>query len=183
VARRPRGGLGDEGAGSGLFLTAGGQHGGKLHTPNSRRLADVWPTFGKSASSVASDYDNWHAARVKKIAAQIGQDVSKRNDRSSVSAKFLNTFMHQIMKYQEPRPLFDCLHLPLDRRVFNSLRRVSSLDLPQLTGSNNPSPYALPYAKHAIVQKALWQFIRCINALPGVDFKLTSRIELNWLWL
>lgn len=136
-----------------------------------------------SASAVALDYENWHATRVHEIAACIAQNVSAHNVQASVAAKFLNTFMHQLMKYENARPLFNCLHLPLDARVFGKLLRIHTPSLIPLRDTFARSPYSLPYDRHMAVQSALYQLIAEFNSRPGAGFRLKSRIELNWLWL
>lgn len=142
-------------------------------------IGDVWV----AAATIAHNYDAWHSARVDEIAKRIEPNVSVHNIQASVAAKFLNTFMHQLMKYENARPLFTNLHLPLDARVFDKLLRIRSPSLNPLRDTFSRSPYSLPYSQHATVQAALWQFIAELNARPGADFQLTSRIELNWLWL
>lgn len=142
-------------------------------------MDEVWD----AAPTIALNYDAWHSSRVHDIAAHIAENVSAHNVQESVAAKFLNTFMHQLMKYASARPLFTCLHLPLDARIFAKLLRIRSPSLTPLRDTFARSPYSLPYAQHATVQVALWQFIAELNARPGADFQITSRIELNWLWL
>jgi hypothetical protein len=142
-------------------------------------MATVWDT----ASAIALNYDAWHSARVNEIAAHIATNVSTHNVRESVAAKFFNTFMHQLMKYEQARPLFTCLHLPLDARVFDKLRRIRFPSHTSLRATFIRSPYALPYAQHLTVQAALWQFVAELNARSDAGFRVTSRIELNWLWL
>lgn len=142
-------------------------------------IAAVWST----APEIAPQYDAWHKDRVNEIAAYIGPNISVHNVQASVAAKFLNTFMHQLMKYQEARPLFTCLHLPLDARAFGKLLRIRSPSLTPLRATFKSSPYSLPYQEHAKIQTALWEFIAELNARPNAGFQLASRIELNWLWL
>lgn len=142
-------------------------------------MNDVW---GKAAT-IAADYDGWHRDLVNGIATCIEPHVSAHNVGQSVAAKFLNTFMHQLMKYESARPLFNCLHLPLDARVFSKLRRIRSPSLMPLRNTFAGSPYSLPYERHEIVQDALWPFLDDLNSRRGAGFQLTSRIDLNWLWL
>src|SRR3989338_9449687 len=85
-------------------------------------LHEVWT----SAESVAEKYDAWHQAQVKGISRAIAANVQSDNFPMSVAAKFLNTFMHQLTKYEEARILVPRLHLPLDVRVFSALRRIES---------------------------------------------------------
>ena len=147
----------------------------KEHFP----IADVWD----KASTTALNFDAWHTARVSDIASHIKENVSDHNIHESVASKFLNTFMYQLMKYEKARPLFSCLHLPLDARVFNQLRRIPSRSLNSVSAKFRCSPYSLPYNDHGEIQTALLGFIAELNKRPNVGFQLTSRIELNWLWL
>ncbi|MGV8991279.1 MAG: hypothetical protein ACOH1Q_07735 [Thiobacillus sp.] len=142
-------------------------------------LDNVWI----AAAAIEIDYESWHQARVAEIAKHIIGYVASNNEPESVAAKFLNTFMHQLMKYEEARPLFGCLHLPLDARVFSKLRRVNSSALRDFKVTFELSPYSLPYATHTAIQAALRSFIDELNARPTVGFQVRSRIELNWLWL
>jgi hypothetical protein len=142
-------------------------------------IENVW----NDAPTIARDYDSWHKSRVDEIVTVIRGHVSRHNVPCSVAAKFLNTFMHQLMKYEQGRPLFTCLQLPLDARVFGKLLRIKSPYLTPFRETFRNSPYSLPYKQHTAVQAALWQFITELNARPNAGFKLMSRIELNWLWL
>lgn len=142
-------------------------------------MQEVW----SSASTVAMSYDSWHAARTEEVAKVIQNHVSAHNNSKGVAAKFLNTFMHQLMKYEACRPLFPVLHLPLDRRVFEALLRLSSPTLNQVQEKLSCSPYALPYDEHMNIQKALTSFIEELNERQNLEFTLKSRIDLNWLWL
>ena len=101
----------------------------------------------------------------------------------SVAAKFLNTYMHQLTKYREAYPLVPVLHLPLDARVMDSLRRLRFSALDAVRDVLGCSPYALPYKTHLKVQRALTKLIVELNARRGAEFQMQSRIELNWLWL
>ena len=61
-------------------------------------MCQVW----SSASQLAgiSEYECWHKDEIKKIAGAIKAHVSPHNNPKGVAAKFLNTFMHQLMKYE-----------------------------------------------------------------------------------
>ncbi len=142
-------------------------------------MREVW----LSASKVAKSYDSWHDARTKEVAAAIQNHVSAHNNSESVAAKFLNTFMHQLMKYEACRPLLPVLHLPLDARVFSALLRLKSPTLNQVRQKLTYSPYALPYVEHKEIQNALASFMQELNRRQNAEFTVQSRIELNWLWL
>jgi hypothetical protein len=146
---------------------------------------DRFPIRGiwSSADVIAKNYDNWHRDRVDELAHHISSRVPPHNVAASVAAKFLNTFMHQLMKHEHARPLFRSLHLPLDARVFRALLPISSSSLSPLRELFEQSPYTLPYSRHGAIQEGLWRFVQELNERPHTDFRLTSRIELNWLWL
>lgn len=142
-------------------------------------IRSVW----SAAERIATHYEEWHATRVREIASHIAQNVSPHNDPESVAAKFLNTFMHQLMKYEFSRPLFSHLHLPLDRRVFKKLLDIQAPALTQFQGEFRKSPYSLPYGTHVAIQQCLWNLIEVLNDRRGAEITFTSRIQLNSLWL
>lgn len=142
-------------------------------------MQEVW----SSTATVVDTYDTWHESRTAEIALAIQGHVSTHNNSQSVAAKFLNTFMHQLMKYEPCRPLLPVLHLPLDARVFSALRRLKSPALNSVLSKLTSSPYSLPYTDHKAIQLALLSFMQELNARPKAAFSVGSRIELNWLWL
>ena len=105
-------------------------------------LRDVW----LSSSQVADRYEEWHQARTEEIARSLEASISRRTNPMAVAAKFLNTFMHQLMKYEPCRALWPKLHLPLDARVFANLARLPSPALSAVHSLFAGSPYLLPYA-------------------------------------
>lgn len=140
---------------------------------------DAWH-FGRER---AGRYEDWHLERVKEMARVIKIQGPGGNQPMSVAAKFLNTFMHQLMKYEPARPLFVAFHLPLDSRVFAALRRERSPALADIRDHLSKSLYALEYDAHKQIQDALTRFIDELNRRPGAEFAIRSRIELNLLWL
>ncbi len=142
-------------------------------------LRDVW----LSSPQVASHYEAWHQSQTEEIAKALETTISKRINATAVAAKFLNTFMHQLMKYEPCRALWPKLHLPLDARIFAALARLRSPSLLAVQALFAESPYLLPYMAHLDIQHALWRLVHELNVRPGVEFKIGSRIELNWLWI
>lgn len=142
-------------------------------------LRDVW----LSSSQVADRYEDWHYTRTEEIAKALEGSISKRTNPMAVAAKFLNTYMHQLMKYEPCRSLWPKLHLPLDARVFAALARLRSPSLSAVESLFAGSPYLLPYVAHLDIQRALWNLVQELNARPRAEFKIGSRIELNWLWI
>jgi len=141
------------------------------------------PLVWRQSSEIAIQFDQWHTTRVDEIARAIQSLVSRHNEPRSVAAKFLNTFMHQLMKYEPCRPLLPVLHLPLDARVFATLSKLHTQSLAPVQNLLSCSPYSLPYEDHIQVQRALLAFVNELNARPKTEFKIHSRIELNWLWV
>lgn len=137
----------------------------------------------RAAPSVAATFERWHKSRVIEIAGVIEPRVSAHNNPLSVAAKFLNTFMHQLMKYEECRPVYALLHLPLDARVFSALSRIDSPSLDRVRPVFAHSPYTLAYEDHLRVQTSLRRFAAELNARRGAEFLVRSRVELNWLWV
>jgi hypothetical protein len=65
--------------------------------------------------------------------------------------------MHQLMKYEHFKPLWRHLHLPLDSRVFDSLRGIKGTAAGELRELiDDRSAYALSYEEYAQVQSKLW---------------------------
>jgi hypothetical protein len=156
-------------------------------------LRDLW----EKSSQRAKDYDSWHKAQSVALGdylAREGHLGNSSNDKRVVAAKFLNTFMHQLMKYEPFPPLWERLHLPLDARVFDSLRSSgnpthesnmsSSIALQQILEIiAGKTAYSISYPAYQSIQKHLWGFIDDLNRRPGVQYSIRSRIELNFLWV
>lgn len=142
-------------------------------------MQQVW----SSASELANVYERWHEDRTNEIAAAIQAHVSSHNKPEGVAAKFLNTFMYQLMKHEPCRPLLPALHLPLDVRVFSVLSRLKSPALKAVRTQFFSSPYSLSYSDHQAIQQALLVFMNELNSRHEAEFTVKSRIELNWLWI
>jgi hypothetical protein len=136
-----------------------------------------------NGDQVARDYDAWHERQSHAIAAWITESVPAYHSPVAVSTKFLNTFMHQLMKYGACRGVWRQLHLPLDRRVFGALGRLRPASLSTVHRYFSGSPYSLCYAEYCGIQTALWSYLEELNRRPGASMQLGSRIELNWLWI
>ncbi len=62
-------------------------------------IADVWNEAGR----VARKFDRWHKKRVRELGGRMERRglIKKKSDRGqALAAKFLNTYMHQLMKYE-----------------------------------------------------------------------------------
>jgi hypothetical protein len=129
------------------------------------------------------NYDKWHRETTHKCSVAIRQQIVDGRQPMSVAAKLLDTFMHQLMKYEPCRPLWNALHLPLDRRVFSALIRLRSPSLAGVRQYFDLSPYDLKYSAHMEIQSRLWGLVKELNSRPSAEFCIGSRIELNWLWI
>jgi hypothetical protein len=139
------------------------------------------------------DYDSWHTQRLTELGPRIASKVRQYPDHGhqahyrpeAVAAKLLNTFMHQLMKYQEPRYLWEDLHLVLDQRVFTALRKLvpRSITLQKVDNVLTLNPYTISTDQYKSVQRQLREFISELGRRPGRGFDLNSRIQLNLLWV
>jgi hypothetical protein len=135
-------------------------------------------------NDIFEKYDEWHAERCKELAKSIEPKIwTLSNKPIAVASKFLNTFMHQLMKYEAVRPLWLTLHLPLDSRVFRALKNLKSPALKAVRKELTKSPYQLSYCEYLRVQQALTSLIEELNRRTDAEFQVKSRIELNWLWV
>ena len=136
-----------------------------------------WPTV------IVQDFDTWHKEQSEAIAKSINEFVPPYHSAVAISTKFLNTFMHQLMKYEKCRPLWNCLHLPLDRRVFKALGQLRPRSLSSVRELFSHSPYGIAYNDYIAIQIALGNYRIELNERLQTGMQLTSRIELNWLWI
>ena len=144
---------------------------------------------------VAEDYDNWHESQIGNICGIFdGINWSRYPERNynfyAIGAKFLNTFMSALMKYERFRPLYDDLHLPLDSQVFTFLKRYrneirhNEMNSPSLDGIYEilkKNAYSISCDEYREVQKVLLDFIDELNRRDGMEYRIRSRIDLNCL--
>jgi hypothetical protein len=136
------------------------------------------------APEISQHYDQWHEQRAREIGDVLKLHFGNPdNNPVVVGAKFLDTFMHQLMKYERCRPLWSQLHLALDRRIFDALRCLRSSALCPVREFLYKSPYAISYENYTQIQDCLWELIRELNDCLTPEFKMKSRVELNWLWV
>jgi hypothetical protein len=148
-------------------------------------LEEIWDDSPK----LALNFDNWHAEEVTSLGRYLNNRklIKRKQDRSeAVAAKFLNTYLYQLMKYDACRPLWKQLHLPLDKRVLVALgslkRQMKSHALSQVSDALNKPPYSITLSEYKDVQRALFGLISELNNRPRSEVKMKSRIELNLLW-
>jgi len=147
-------------------------------------LKTIWRKLGE----VADNYDKSHKQWAERLGSFLERDClgNPDNTPATVAAKFIDTFMHQLMKYERFRPLWPHLHLPLDSRVLNMFSRIDESEAMELVRpkiGDHKTAYTIPYETYAEIQTTLWAFIAELNRRPNVEVRFCSRIELNWLWL
>ncbi len=133
------------------------------------------------------DYDVWHRKRVEQLSHFI-EDENYRQDNNdtsfALSAKLVNTFMHQLIKYGRFRYLYESLHLPLDRTVFQRFlrREYSHNELRNLVRAFANRPYQFEPETYVQIQEKLMEVVGYFNAnvLPE-NCQICSRIDLNCL--
>lgn len=130
------------------------------------------------------DYDEWHRAQAIALGNLLKrhQHIGKERDSRGVAVKFINTYMHQLMKYEHARYLWSKLHLPLDQKIFNQLKKIDLNSLATVRDLLRQSPYKLNYASHLKIQAALTSLAKELNMRKEAEYQIGSRIELNWLW-
>jgi len=151
-------------------------------------IEEIWD----GAPQVAQRFDGWHRKWVRELGRHMVSRglIKKRKDRGeAVAAKFLNTYLHQLMKYQPCRPLWNQLHLPLDSRILEALWRLRQdtqsralEQVEEILRSLRKRPYSATYSQYLRVQRALLNLLAELNGRPRNEVKLKSRIELNLLW-
>jgi hypothetical protein len=135
-------------------------------------------------SQRVSAYDSWHEKRVIELARWMTRRVRTGYRPEAVAAKLVDTFMHQLIKYEECRFLWPHLHLVLDARVFAALRTLArdSTALRTASGILDKNPYRISIEQYKTVQEQLREFVGELNLRPNHEFNLSSRIQLNLLW-
>ena len=132
-------------------------------------------------------FGKWHKGRTHELAEFLTDRDLVKNMHiykpEAVAAKILNTYLHQLMKYEPPRRCYHVLHLPLDQKIREALRAELSGtrhdDALELLREN--SPYTLSYEQYACIQAALREYCTESGGLAGIHPQW-SRIELNLLW-
>ena len=131
----------------------------------------------------------------KKRVAHLSKVIKKGNYRQdendtsfALSAKLVNTFMHQLMKYEQFRYLYEQLHLPLDKSVFVSICKIipkhdrtefSCLRKLAFRWKNCPCQFnKKDYTK---IQSELSRLVEYYNKTVLTENQICSRIDLNCL--
>lgn len=101
----------------------------------------------------------------------------KKLKEETVAAKFLDTFLYQLMKFEEYRNLWPKLHLIIDDRILKKLKQLKDEDLLQFLKSFPKSAYEADYSQYLGLQEKIQQFLEYTNS----DF-FRNKIDLNFLW-
>ena len=130
------------------------------------------------------DYDRWHKRQTIALAEHLLEHEHIPEDRheDGIAAKFLNTYMHQLMKYGAPRYLYTRLHLTLDQKILDHLKRMRWPEAAAINNLLKKSPYKMAYSEYAKIQSAIAGFIEGKNTQLPRRMTIDSRVELNWLW-
>ena len=140
-----------------------------------------------------SGYEKWHKQQVEALSGVIKKYEKKReNAYCAISAKLLNTFMHQLMKYKKFRYLYEELHLPLDTQAFDSLvaklkeigKKPQMDKLRDLVNRYKKKAFTVNSNDYYETQKQLNCLKKYLNkVLKSEGVKLESRVDLNCtLW-
>jgi hypothetical protein len=170
---------GNMGRGANRVLVAGAKQAVEDWFSAGFPIGHVW----HEAQAVAEQYACWHEEQTRAMCGVVQAYMgNQENESQTIAAKILDTFMHQLMKYEPCRPLWKELHLPLDSKVFGALWHHHPPALAGVHHLFHGPPYAITYEQYRQVQDALWGFV-AEHWGPGAEVQFTSRIELNWLWL
>jgi hypothetical protein len=134
-----------------------------------------------------AEYPQLHQEAIKSLSTLVEGRIKQlpgHNRRLAfpISAKLVDTFMHQLMKYEQFRYLYRALFLPLDRRVLTSIskRSIDGIKIPDelsdLGKRYRNDAYSIPKNYYNRIQEGL------LTLLPHFE-QLEARIELNCvLW-
>lgn len=141
--------------------------------------------------TLPAGFDRWH----KDLTSQLGEALKdgghikarRKNGAEynpvAVATKLLNTYLHQLMKYEQPRRCYRVLHVPLDqtirRALVKELADKQCSDAAELLRKNNP--YTLEYEQYFRIQIALREHCKKLSGPEYIHPKFVG-IELNLLW-
>lgn len=118
----------------------------------------------------------------KKICLRLSKKIHLNPNRENlnnviVAAKFVDTFLYQLMKFEEYRSLWSDLNLIIDQRIMPRLKGIADVNLLKILKNYPKNPYEATYDQYLQLQKELKQFI------TRLDSKfIRDRIQLNFLW-
>lgn len=139
-------------------------------------------------------YKRMHKDMVEKLYRVINNNIRQLEGHNRkafpICAKLVDTFMHQLIKYEQFRHLYKNLFLPLDGQVFKKFSHGSILDraveFPQeIIGiAKRMGAYEISSSQYYKIQNHLLVVLTDFNTKMPKRFKLKARIQLNAvLWL
>jgi len=145
----------------------------------------------KSGRPRPSRYRAWHEKLSNRFAnglqdGSLGVQVRKKKSPFAIGAKFVDTFIHQLIRYPEYSKLYPAIYLPLDRKVTPHLRKnLTANDLLPRGGRlskclNADKIYELEREDYYFIQAQLSELTQRIAIKIGRPNM--ARIELNILW-
>ena len=170
-----------------------GRFGGKLRGGAKKAIQSHFEkVYPDELQAQIENYDAWHKDLVDQLSQVIeeGNYRQDENDTSfALSVKLVNTFMHQLMKYDRFRYFYKKIHLPLDKSVFVSIYRIIPKhdrtelhSLRELVRPHRKRSYEFGENEYKEIQEKLWIMIKYFNevVLPK-NCQICSRIDLNCL--
>jgi hypothetical protein len=151
-------------------------------------MKELWD----NSRGIARHYDQWHSdvcRRLESVVSRLMGEKRKHVNRSAaIAAKLLDTFMHQLMKRHEVRALWCHLHLPLDRRILNALKKPEitfpgKCEIASILKDKENSPYSLERSEYDRIQTAMKELLAHAGKQMSGSSLWRSRIELNCLWV
>lgn len=118
----------------------------------------------------------------KKICSELSKilklnPIRKQLNKETVAAKFVDTFLYQLTKFDEYYYLSKKLNLIIDNRVITKLRKISDNELKIFLDSYPNSVYEATYHQYQDLQIQITEFIqRSKNPF------ILKKIDLNILW-
>ncbi len=150
--------------------------------------------WGGDEKAKGDGYERWHKQQVESLSKVI-KEFEKSNSNNTyfaISAKLLDTFMHQLMKYEKFRYLYKELHLPLDNQAFFNLAvKLNEIEeKPQMCGLRGlvnkykNKAFTINSDDYYEIQKKLDGLESCFKeTLKEEGVMLKSRVDLNCiLW-
>ncbi len=135
-------------------------------------------------------YKKWHKQQVEALSGVIKKYKKNKRENTyfAISVKLVDTFMHQLMKYEEFRYLYKELHLPLDTQAFDNLvakleeigEKPQMGELRKLVNRYKKKAFTINSDDYIEIQKGLLELVKIWN--KGLsEFEIKARIELNCL--
>lgn len=142
----------------------------------------------KVADKVMSDvpgperYVLWHKKLCRSLESVFHGRLGDERKLFPITAKFIDTFMHQMMKYEDYRDLYGVIFLPLDGIVTPKLKKMFKEEGLMDNGLDTffeLGPYKIDDGVYYLVQEKLNDLATQVGARIG---KSIFRIDLNVLW-